>query len=166
MKKACDFITRYLSAIVLAAAAGAFLAPIILGLLARRCFVAATEKAVPYLPAFSATVITLIVAAVVAANSGQLSSCGLLVAAVVVLHNICGYALGFAVGKVLRLTSSKATAVSVEVGMQNSGLACSLAHTHFPALAMASVPGAIFSVWHNISGALLSKIFSNINTRK
>ncbi|MCQ2165289.1 MAG: bile acid:sodium symporter family protein [Bacteroidales bacterium] len=142
------------------------IAPIILGLLARRCFVAATEKAVPYLPAFSATVITLIVTAVVAANSGQLSSCGLLVAAVVVLHNICGYALGFAVGKVLRLTSSKATAVSVEVGMQNSGLACSLAHTHFPALAMASVPGAIFSVWHNISGALLSKIFSNINTRK
>lgn len=140
------------------------IAPIILGLLARRFLKTLTEKAVPHLPAFSATVITLIVIAVVAANAEQLRNCGLLVICVVILHNLAGYALGFAVGKALRLHPAKATAVSVEVGMQNSGLACSLAQSHFSALAMASVPGAIFSVWHNISGALLSRLFSRINT--
>jgi len=142
------------------------IAPIVLGLLAKRFLGGITGKAVPFLPAFSATVITLIVIAVVAANAGQLRSCGLLVICVVILHNICGYALGFAVGKALRLPSDKATAVSIEVGMQNSGLACSLAHTHFSALAMASVPGAIFSVWHNISGALLSRVYAGINIKK
>lgn len=50
--------------------------------------------------------------------------------------------------------------LAVEIGMQNSGLAASLAGTAFPALPMAAVPGAIFSVWHNISGALLAQFLS------
>ncbi len=53
----------------------------------------------------------------------------------------------------------KVKALSIEIGMQNSGLASSLATTSFPDLAMATVPGAIFSVWHNISGAMLSAIY-------
>ena len=53
-------------------------------------------------------------------------------------------------------------AVSIEIGMQNSGLATSLAGSAFPDLAMATVPGAIFSVWHNISGAVLAGIFRSI----
>lgn len=106
----------------------------------------------------------MIVAAVVSANSASLHKSGLLVIAVVILHNLSGYALGFGVGKALKLSPQKSTAISVEVGMQNSGLACSLAASHFAALAMASVPGAIFSVWHNISGALISRIFSKQNS--
>lgn len=54
----------------------------------------------------------------------------------------------------------KKKALAIEVGMQNSGLATSLAGTAFPDLAMATVPGAIFSVWHNISGAILANILS------
>ena len=53
-------------------------------------------------------------------------------------------------------------AVSIEIGMQNSGLATTLASSAFPDLAMATVPGAIFSVWHNISGAVLAGIYRKI----
>ena len=137
--------------------------PIALGLAVKEFLPKVTGVLVPYLPAFSAMVITLIVIAVVSANAGRLHTCGVLVIIVVILHNICGYALGLAVGKMLKMPSSKATAVSIEVGMQNSGLACSLAATHFQALAMATVPGAVFSVWHNISGALLSRLYVRFN---
>ena len=76
--------------------------------------------------------------------------------------NCLGYALGFAVGKVLKLDMSKCKAVAIEVGMQNSGLATSLAATHFAQYPLATIPGAVFSVWHNISGA----IFANFMTSK
>jgi len=134
--------------------------PIGLGLLVKRFLPGPCKKVSAYLPAFSTIAITLIVAAVVSANSSRLHTCGLLVVAVVVLHNICGYALGYLAAKLLNLNHEKSVAVSVEVGMQNSGLACSLASSHFPDLSMATVPGAVFSVWHNISGALLSRLFS------
>jgi len=58
------------------------------------------------------------------------------------------------------LSKAKRRAISIEVGMQNSGLATSLATIHFAAFPMAAIPGAIFSVWHNISGAVLSRIYA------
>ena len=136
--------------------------PIAIGLLFKRFLPKVTAGISGYLPAFSTLVITMIVIAVVAANAASLRSCGLLVIAVVVLHNICGYVLGYLAGRALRMPMARRTAVSVEVGMQNSGLACSLAATHFAAMAMASVPGAIFSVWHNISGALIARLYSKL----
>ena len=69
-------------------------------------------------------------------------------------------------GKLLKLPLSKKKALSVEIGMQNSGLATSLAATAFPDLAMATVPGAIFSVWHNISGALLANVYRRLTEDK
>ena len=77
---------------------------------------------------------------------------------VVILHNVLGYLAGYLLGTALKLPLAKTKALSIEVGMQNSGLATSLAATAFPNLAMATVPGAIFSVWHNISGAILANI--------
>ena len=108
----------------------------------------------------------MIVAAVVAANSERIMSTGLIVFAVVILHNLLGYALGYCVGRVLGLPLSKKKAIAIEVGMQNSGLATSLAATSFPSLALATVPGAVFSVWHNISGAILANIFSQMKDEK
>lgn len=133
--------------------------PVALGLVVRHFLPKATAAVTEYLPAFSTVVIALIVIAVVSANAGQLHTCGLVVIVVVILHNVCGYLLGYLAGSLLRMSPAKRTAVSVEVGMQNSGLACSLASTHFASMAMAPVPGAVFSVWHNISGALLSRLF-------
>lgn len=139
------------------------LLPIALGLAVKRFLPKVSSACIPYLPAFSTIVITVIVTAVVSANAPKLHECGLLVVAVVVLHNVCGYGMGFLAGKLLRLPTDKCAAISIEVGMQNSGLACSLASTHFASMAMAGVPGAIFSVWHNISGSILARIFQRIN---
>ena len=132
------------------------LAPVMTPLLVRRFLPKAADSVSGYLPAFSTIVITLIVIAVVSANAQSLHRCGLLVIAVVILHNVAGYLLGYLAGKLLRLNPDSRIAVSVEVGMQNSGLACSLAATNFASMAMAPVPGAVFSVWHNISGALFA----------
>ncbi len=69
-----------------------------------------------------------------------------------VCHNLLSYGLGFGAAKIFKLNMAKAKAVSIEVGMQNSGLAVSLAMLHFGAAA--AIPGALFSVWHNISGSM------------
>lgn len=137
--------------------------PIAIGLLVRRFLKPSDKVLSSVLPAFSTIAITLIVGAVVSASASKLLTCGLLVIAVVVCHNLLGFALGFAVGKLLRLSRPKCTAISVEVGMQNSGLACSLAQQHFQAMVLAPVPGAVFSVWHNIAGALYARILKSWN---
>lgn len=139
--------------------------PIALGLIVKKFLPSVTKAVTPYLPAFSTIVITLIVMAVVSANAASLHTCGLTVILVVVLHNVLGYAIGYLVGHALHLHSRQCTALSIEVGMQNSGLACSLASTHFAAMAMATVPGAVFSVWHNISGAIIARIYSKVNSK-
>jgi BASS family bile acid:Na+ symporter len=91
---------------------------------------------------------------------------GLLIVVVVILHNLCGLSLGYLIGRLLRLSSAKRRAISIEVGMQNSGLACSLATIHFAAYPLATIPGAIFSVWHNISGAIVARIYERSDHRK
>ena len=133
--------------------------PIALGFVINRFWGKYTQKAVDILPAVSVAAITLIVAAVVSHNAEKILATGGVVFAVVILHNLLGYAAGYLVGKILKLPLLKKKALSIEIGMQNSGLATSLAASAFPDLAMATVPGAIFSVWHNISGAILASIF-------
>ena len=133
--------------------------PIALGLIINRIWGQYTRRMTSILPSVSVIAISLIVASVVSHNAGKILSTGLIVFAVVILHNVLGYACGFGIGKLLKLDASKTKALSIEIGMQNSGLATALAGTAFPSLAMATVPGAIFSVWHNISGAILANLF-------
>lgn len=137
--------------------------PIALGFVINKLFGQVTEKLVTILPTVSVVAICLIVASVVSHNSEKIFSTGIVVFAVVILHNLLGYVCGFGLGKLLKLNAAKTKALSVEIGMQNSGLATSLAGTAFPDLAMATVPGAIFSVWHNISGAVLANIYNRWN---
>lgn len=134
--------------------------PIALGFLINKLFGKFTEKLVKVLPAVSVVAICMIVASVVSHNSEKIFSTGIVVFAVVILHNLLGYACGFGLGRLLKLNVAKTKALSVEIGMQNSGLATSLAGSAFPDLAMATVPGAIFSVWHNISGAILANLYN------
>ena len=133
--------------------------PIALGLLVQRLWPKATDRATSYLPALSSIAICLIVMIVIAANAHKLLSGGLIIVLVVILHNVCGLAIGYLIGYILKLTPAKRRAISVEVGMQNSGLASSLATLHFAAYPMATIPGAIFSVWHNISGAIVARLY-------
>ena len=130
--------------------------PIALGLLVKRFWPRTTERASAYLPAVSTLAICVIVLIVIAANAHKLLDGGLLVLLVVVLHNVSGLGAGYLIGTLLRLTPAKRRAISVEVGMQNSGLASSLATLHFAAYPLATIPGALFSVWHNISGAVVA----------
>ena len=134
--------------------------PIALGFIINKLFGKVTQKLVKVLPTISVIAICLIVAAVVSHNSEKIMTTGLIVFAVVILHNLLGYACGFGLGRLLHMSVPKTKAISIEIGMQNSGLATSLAGTAFPDLAMATVPGAIFSVWHNISGAILANIYN------
>lgn len=133
--------------------------PVALGFVINRFFGKFTEKAVAILPSVSTVAICLIIAAVVSHNAEKIYTSGVLVFAVVILHNLLGYAGGFGLGKLLKMPPEKVKALSIEVGMQNSGLATSLAGTAFSGLAMATVPGAVFSVWHNISGAVLAGFY-------
>lgn len=138
--------------------------PIGLGILINELMPKLCEKVKGILPCISVAAICLIVAAVVSHNSEKILSTGAVIFAVVILHNLLGYACGYLVGKLFKMDISRKKAVAVEVGMQNSGLATTLAGSAFPDLAMATVPGAIFSVWHNISGAVLAAVFRRIGT--
>lgn len=133
--------------------------PIALGFIINHFFGRYTQKLTKILPGISVTAITLIVASVVSHNAEKILSTGAIVFVVVILHNLLGYVCGYLLAKILKMPLPKAKALSIEIGMQNSGLATSLAGVSFPSLAMATVPGAIFSVWHNISGAILASIY-------
>ena len=135
--------------------------PIGLGFIINRFFHKFTNHIKEILPLISVLAIVSIVAAVVSANSSRLMQVGYLIIIVVILHNCLGYLLGFIVGKLLRLNNAKCKAISIEVGMQNSGLATSLASTHFASMPLATIPGAIFSVWHNISGSIVANIMAS-----
>ena len=139
--------------------------PIVLGLLIKWLWPKFTERATDYLPAVSSIAIALIVAIVIAANADKLLAGGLIVVLVVMLHNICGLSLGYLIGRLLSLSEPKKRAIAIEVGMQNSGLASSLATLHFAAYPLATIPGAIFSVWHNISGTLVARYFTIQNNQ-
>lgn len=136
------------------------IAPIAVGLVFQRYLPKFTKSIVPYLPAFSSVVIAFVVGIVVSHNADRLLVGGMLVVLVVMLHNLFGLSLGYIIGRLLGLADAKRRAISIEVGMQNSGLASSLATLHFAAYPLATIPGAIFSVWHNISGALVARIYS------
>lgn len=137
--------------------------PIIIGLIVKGLWPKFTEKATDYLPAFSSIAIAMIVAIIIGANADKLIAGGFIIVLVVILHNICGLSLGYLIGRTLRLSEPKKRAISIEVGMQNSGLASSLATIHFAAYPLATIPGAIFSVWHNLSGAAVAYLYKKIS---
>ena len=137
--------------------------PIIIGLIVKGLWPKFTEKATDYLPAFSSIAIAMIVAIIIGANADKLIAGGFIIVLVVILHNIFGLSLGYLIGRTLRLSEPKKRAISIEVGMQNSGLASSLATIHFAAYPLATIPGAIFSVWHNLSGAAVAYLYKKIS---
>ncbi len=140
--------------------------PIVVGFAINHFFARFAERAADVLPLVSTLAIVAIVGAVVSANAARLVNCGFLVLGIVVLHNILGYVLGYGAGKLMKMDTTKCRAVSIEVGMQNSGLATSLATVHFAQYPLATIPGAVFSVWHNVSGAILANIFLRQSERK
>lgn len=134
------------------------LLPIVLGVLANTFLHRQTQAAADVLPLVSVLAVALILGGVVAVSKDKIAEAGLLIFGVVVLHNCIGYLLGFFAAKLCGLSYDEQKTLSIEVGMQNSGLAATLALKYFDPVA--AVPGAIFSVWHNVSGSLLASYWA------
>ena len=134
------------------------LIPIIIGFVLQKVFKKFADTTATALPIVSVVAISLILASVVGSSKAQILATGLLIFAVVILPNLIGYVLGYTFAKILKLDRPDKKAVSIEVGMQNSGLAVSLATVHFNPLS--AVPGAVFSLIHNITGPILAKYWN------
>lgn len=146
--------------------------PIALGVICHMIFGKKIEKVTVALPIVSQVAILLIIGVVVAANGPKLFVASSLVAIpvaipVVILHNLCGYSLGFGFSKLMYKIYPKGfryaqqKAITFEVGMQDSALGATLALTSFATNPLAAVPSTFFSVWHNISGSILSSWWRN-----
>lgn len=134
------------------------LAPIALGLLLHR-FTERHPAIRRIMPSFSVLAIAAIIACIVSHQSERLRATGGIILLIVILHNLGGFACGYLLARVMRFSLPQTKALAIEVGMQNSGLATALAQQAFPGLAMATVPGVFFSVWHNLAGSLLAALW-------
>lgn len=130
------------------------LLPVIGGLVVRLLLSRLAEALLPVLPWLSVLAISVIVAIVVSGSADAMLSAGPLVLLVVIIHNLLGMALGYGAAAALRLPVPVRRTTGIEVGMQNSGLAAGLATQYMDPLS--ALPGAVFSVWHNVSGALFA----------
>ena len=138
------------------------IAPVVVGVAVNELLPGFASRIRRAMPAFSAVVVAVIVAAVVAASAARIRDSAALIALAVVLHNAGGMALGWGVGRLFRMDGARRRTLAIEVGMQNSGLAVSLATAHFATMPLAAVPGALFSVWHNLSGALYANLVRGV----
>ncbi|HDL7751705.1 ketopantoate/pantoate/pantothenate transporter PanS [Yersinia enterocolitica] len=132
--------------------------PITAGLIVHHTFTKTVKRIEPYLPAMSMVCIVAIISAVVAGSQSHIASVGFVVIIAVILHNGIGLLSGYWGGKLFGFDESTCRTLAIEVGMQNSGLAATLGKIYFSPLA--ALPGALFSVWHNLSGSLLAGYWS------
>lgn len=133
------------------------LIPIIGGVLITHYQAEFAKKINQYLADIASSLILLIIAIIVALNADEIAILGYAVFAAVALHNIIGLISGYAAGKLTKQTEVTCRTLAIEVGMQNSGIGVALALKYFGPLA--ALPGAVFSIWHNISGAILAGLW-------
>lgn len=109
-------------------------------------------------PLLSVAAIVFIIAIIVALNRDNLVAMGWTLALAVALHNAGGVGVGYALARLIGWDERTARTLAIEVGMQNSGLAVALSVKYFaPA---AALPGALFSIWHNLTGSLLAALWA------
>ena len=135
------------------------LIPVALGTLANTLYGRKLAPIKRALPAVSVSAIVLIIAIIVALNAKSIGTVALSVVAAVALHNGLGLAAGYGAARLLRADRKVTRTLMIEIGMQNSGLAVALAKQYFTLLA--ALPGAVFSVWHNLTGSLLAAAWSH-----
>ena len=136
--------------------------PVVLGFACKLFLNDLANRVETLIPTLSVLLILLIIAIVVALNADRLLDVGLITLIAVILHNLSGLAGGYTISRLIGLDIKQSQTVAIEVGMQNSGLGVALATEFFSATA--ALPGALFSVWHNISGSLLASVWSNKRT--
>ena len=132
--------------------------PVALGITLKHYYAYRIKTVENYLPLIAVCAIVLIIAIITALNAEQFSRLGTILLLAVVLHNAAGLLIGYLSARMLGYKTRECRTLAIEVGMQNSGLAVALAIKHFSAAA--ALPGAIFSIWHNISGSTLAFFWS------
>ena len=135
--------------------------PIGLGLFLNYKFPDFCEELKDYLPSVSSIVIAIIVAGVIGANKEAIISSSMIIIAVIILQYFLGMGLGFVIGYLSGMKRKQMITIAIELCFQNSGLSTSLAKTHFPSLTLATVPGALYSVWQNFAGSILAYVFTH-----
>ncbi len=118
------------------------------------------------MPVLAMGAILIIIAGIVAKNSANLRSIALVAIIAVILHNLCGLAAGYLLGRSCGFSYRQRRTLALEVGLQNSGLAATLAKNFFASTPEAMIPAAFFSVWHNISGAVLATYWSRCDRKR
>lgn len=137
------------------------LLPVLLGISIKKINPTAVSKSKDVFPLISSLAIILIISGIIGANADKIAQSGLIVLVIVAIHNAIGLLGGLLVAKLAKMDYDKATALAIEVGMQNSGLAIQLASVNFALNPLATLPGAIFSIWHNIAGSIFASIRKN-----
>ena len=140
------------------------LLPVLLGVALRKLLGRKSEAVLPFLPSVSSLAIALVVGIIVALNAESIKTVGAAVFLIVIIHNALGLTCGYLIAKAMGFGESSARAISVEVGMQNSGLAAALSQLHFGYLS--ALPAALFSIWHNISGASIAWLWRSRKTNE
>ena len=134
------------------------LLPVLLGLLINHFFHKHIAKREELFALLSIGSIIFIIAIVIGLNQDRISSIAISMFVGVILHNFIGLSGGYYISKLLGYEHKVCKTVAIEVGMQNSGLAVALATKYFTPLS--ALPGAIFSIWHNISGSIIAGYWS------
>ena len=132
--------------------------PVALGIGLNTFLGSRTDRIRHVFPAFSVLAIAIVIAVIMALNRDTVVSAGILVVILVIMHNLLGLASGYGLSRLTGLTEIEARTIAFEVGMQNSGLSVALAVKHFSSIA--ALPGALFSIWHNISGSFLASYWA------
>jgi len=130
------------------------LLPVLAGTLINSFFQRRLNKIQSIFPLLSSLAIVFIIAIIIGLNQKNLTDIAFPLLIAVCLHNALGLTTGYWIARLLKYDVRTARTVSIEVGMQNSGLSVALAIKYFST--MAALPGAIFSIWHNLSGSLLA----------
>lgn len=134
-------------------------APVAIGLFLHHKFPGLQKPVAEFGPLVSVLLICMICASIIGNSRDAILENGVrLLVAVALVHSL-GFLLGWTSAKVFRFSNPEARAISIEVGMQNSGLAAVLAKTHFSANPLTAVPAAISSVTHSLIGSLLAAIW-------
>ena len=134
--------------------------PIALGLVLNYKFPDFCENLKDYLPALSSIVVCLIIAGVLGANKQAIISSSIIIIFVVILQYCLAMLTGFVIGYLSGMNRKQIITIAIELAFQNSGLSTGLAKTHFSNLALATVPGALYSVWQNLAGSIIAYILT------
>lgn len=133
--------------------------PVLIGTTLNTLFGRHLGKIKGFFPLLSMLAIVIIIAIIIGLNQEKLAQIGLALSIAIILHNAIGLMAGYWIPALFGYDNSIRRTLAIEVGMQNSGLSVALAIKHFSIIS--ALPGAMFSIWHNLSGSFLAGLWGS-----